>query len=156
MENQDTIISWEANEFKQYEKNTSWYAGIVFVAVVLIGLAIWQKDVFGAISLIVIAGIVLYLLNRNPGRIQIQLTPKGIYQGESFLPYRNVRHFWVVEADHHRTLNLETTAYLNRTQVLELEDQDMDFIRLYLLQFLPEHEGKQETFAQQLMHRFKL
>jgi cell division protein FtsW (lipid II flippase) len=158
MENQDSqnTISWEANEFKEYTKNTGWYAGVVLITVILVGLAVWQKDVFGAISLIVIAGIVLFLLNRRPGRILISLTPKGIFFGESFISYKNIRHFWIVEADHHRTVNLETTAYLNRVQMLELEDQDMEAVRFYLSQYIPEHEGKQETLAQQFMHRFHL
>lgn len=149
-------ISWEALEFKQYEKGASWYAGVVIVAVATIGTAIWRKELFGTISLIAIAGLALYLLNKNPNRIIIKLTPKGIYQGEAFLPYGVIRNFWIVEAPHHRTLNLETTAYLNRVQLIELEEQDPELIRAYLSQFLQEHETRQETFAQKIMHQFKL
>ncbi len=153
-ENTNTI-SWEALEFKPYTKNTGWYAGLVTVAVILIGLSIWRKDIFGAVSLMVIAGIVFYLFNKEPKAIKITLAPTGIYQGESFLPYKAIRNFWLVESVH-QTLNLETTAYLNRIQVIELGNQDGEEVREYLLQYLTEHETGEETFAQQVMHRFKL
>jgi len=60
-----------------------------------------------------------------------------------------------VDSPNHNTLNFETTSYLNRTKIVELEDQNPEYIREFLLQYLPEHDEKEETAAQRFMHRMR-
>lgn len=151
----EQIISWTAPEFRHYDKSLTWYIITVAVVVLLVALAVFRSDVFGAISIIIIAGIVIYLSTRTPETITVELTNKGIQVGPAFHGYKGIRHFWIVDTAAHQTLNFETTSYLNRMQVIELEDQDPETIKAYLLQYLPEHDEKEETAAQRFMHRMK-
>jgi hypothetical protein len=62
----------------------------------------------------------------------------------------------VVNSENHKTLNLETTTYINNLVILELEDQNPEEIRSFLQDYLPEHpQNTRETFAQKLMHKLK-
>jgi len=151
----NNTISWQAPEFKHYEKNTLWYMGVVAVVVLLVALAIFRSDIFGAISVMIIAGIVIYLSTKSPEIVTIELTDKGIQVGPAFHPYKTIRNFWIVDTANHRSLNFETTTFLNRVQIIELEDQDPEFIKQYLLQYLPEHDEREETAAQRFMHRMR-
>ncbi len=61
----------------------------------------------------------------------------------------------MVQTEHHKTLNFETTTLINRTVVIELGEKDPDEIRELLLQHLPEHPDNNETTTQKIMHKLK-
>jgi hypothetical protein len=39
--------------------------------------------------------------------------------------------------------------------ILELENQDPEAVREFLIKYIPEHPQSEETSAQKMMHRFK-
>lgn len=149
------IISWEAPEYKHYEKNLAWYITLSAIAVLVIGYELLQGDIFAAIVMLILAGFVWFFSRQRPKQITISLTHKGIHLDNLQIPFRQIRHFWIVNNQRHKTLNLETTAYLNNLLVLELESQDPETLRQFLLQVLPEHEKTEETFSQKITHHLK-
>ncbi len=156
MKNQDQInISWQAPEFKAYEKNTGWYVTLFAVGILVIGFFVIQKDLFAAITMAIITGCVFFFSKQRPEIIDISLSTKGVHYGNLHFPYKQLKSFWIVNTENHKTLNIITTTYVNNLLILELEDQNTDEIREFLYKFLPEHEESKETFAQRLMHHLK-
>jgi|GEM_PF-545482 len=157
-EQEAVILSWRAPEFRHYPKNTAWYVTLFLIMALIIAFFVLEKDIFGAIC-IFIFGIFVFIFSRQrPRMVNISLTTGGVAIDESFIPYKTIKHFWIVYNEQHRTLNLETAAYLNRTLILQFpEDDSMDprLIREALVQAVPEHDESEPTLAQRVMHRLK-
>ncbi len=150
------LLSWEASEFKHYPKNMAWYLTLgIIVALIIAFQVIFQKDYFGAISLGIIAIFIFIFAMHRPGKIQISLSSEGLHMEKSFIPYSQMKYFWIVNNDDHKTLNIETTAYINRTILVELEAQDPNEVREILLSQVAEHSSTEETPIQRLIHRLK-
>ncbi len=149
------IHSWEAPSFRHYEKNLGWHITFWAVIILIIGYQLISGDYFGAISIAFIAALTSYLLRQKPEQVIVGLSDKGIHLNDLHVPYKNMQKFWIVDTDEHRTLNIETTAYLNHLLIVELEDQDTVVVRDILLPVVPEHENNDPTFIQRFMHHFK-
>jgi Protein of unknown function (DUF3093) len=149
------LFVWEAPEFRHYDKTLVWYVTVILVTAALIFLEIYKNDFFGAVSLFVICLLFVLFAHRKPSLVTIQLTNTGVHMGRIHIPYKEIKKFWVVHTRHHKTLNLETTAYLQDLVVIQLGDQDSEEIREFLNIILPEHETPAPTFIQTIMHKFK-
>ena len=150
----ETIINWEAPEFKHYQKNTAWYITLVIIVALLITYQVIESDYFGAISLAVVAGFIIFFARHKPKIIPVEISDQGIHINETLIPYSRIKHFWVIDSDAHKTLNIETTAYLNHILTIELGDQDADLVRDVLIELLPEHTETEPTVSQRIAHRF--
>ncbi len=150
-----TVFEWEAPEFRHYPKNPAWYITFVIVVGLLIAYEIFAKDIFGAISLVFVALLAIYFARQTPKIIPMQISDLGIHINNDIIPYQRIKMFWIVDDGVHKTLNFETTAYLNHLLTVELEDMDADEIRDFLIDILPEHEEIIPTTAQKISHRFK-
>jgi hypothetical protein len=156
MSNENKTISWKASEFKHYPKTTGWYLALVCITLLVMAFfIIVESDIFAAISLGIIAILIIIFSRQLPMRVEIELNTKGVKFGSLFYPYKQLKYFWVVHNPRHQTVNLETTAMVNSMVILELDGQDPDVVRDYLLKYLPEHSEIEETFGQKIMHKFK-
>ena len=154
-ENQNTL-SWSAPEFKHYPKNLGWY--VVLATVTLMVMAFFiivQSDIFAAVSLGILALLIVFFSRQEPEMVDIELNSRGVRFGNITYPYKQLKYFWVVHNERHQTINFHTSALLNSVLILELEDQDPEEARLYLSQYLPEHTETEETPIQKVMHRLK-
>ncbi len=154
MPDQDTI-TWRAPEFRHYEKRASWYITFSAIAILVIGFFIVQKDLFAAISIGILAILIILFSRYKPKEVEIELTTKGVHVGNIFVPHKQIKYFWVVYNKNHKTINLHTTTYINNMIILELEDQDPEPVREFLLNFLPEHEETNETLTQRISHKIR-
>ncbi len=149
-------LSWEAWEFKHYPKNPGWYVTLISIAILVVAFfVIVQNDIFAAVSVGLIAVIIILFSRQTPQRVQIELNSKGVKLDTLSYPYKQLKYFWVVNNPRHQTINFHTTAFVNNTLILELEGQDPEIAREFLLQYLPEHEATEETGIQKIMHRLK-
>ena len=149
------FFSWEAPEFRHYPKTTIWY--IVF-GLLIGGLIFYQvnnKDWFGTVCVSVIAILLYIFAHQKPKMVNANISNEGIHFGELHFPYKHIKHFWVVDTEHHTTLNLQTHSTVHDVLIIELEDQDPTEIREFLIQVLPEHNLPYPTVTQRLMHRLK-
>jgi uncharacterized membrane protein YobD (UPF0266 family) len=151
----ETIIEWEAPEFRHYPKNVAWFLIFGIVVAVIIIYQIFQKDWFGAISILIIAFFFAAFALHKPKIVNIRISTEGLHINDTFIPYNQIKQFWVVNNDNHRTLNIETTAYLNHLLAIELHEQDADEVQEILQELLPENEESDETFVQRIAHRFR-
>jgi hypothetical protein len=151
-----TTITWIAPEFKHYEKNIGWYITFSSIIVLIsVFFAVVENDYFATISIFLIGCLILLFTRHKPQEVEIELNHKSIKLDNLHLPYKNIKHFWIVDNHRHKTVNLVTTTMLNNIIILELKDQDPEIIREFLNQYLPEHEATEDTLAQKIMHWFK-
>lgn len=150
------VISWQAPEFKSYEKNQAWYVTFGLIVLLILIFQLIQADFFGAFTTALIAGLLIAFMRRKPNMINVHLDSTGVTIQNNHIVYKSIKHFWIVNNFHHRTLNLETTAYINNVIILELEDQDPEVIRRFLIPHIPEHDSTEETMTQRLMRQLKL
>ncbi|MDR3642105.1 MAG: hypothetical protein P4L74_00570 [Candidatus Doudnabacteria bacterium] len=149
-------ISWEAHEFKYYPKTSGWYITLVAVFILLIAFfIIVESDYFAAVSLAIIGALIIIFARQTPQRVEIEINERGIRFGNLSYPYKQLKYFWIVNNDRHQTVNFHSSALVNNVVILELERQDPEEVRNFLVRFLPEHHLTQETTAQKIMHRFK-
>ncbi len=148
-------IAWEAPEFTHYHKNIGWYVTLISLAILLTGYELFERDLFGAVSIIIMLIFVAAFARQKPQRINIKLSTQGVHINSVHIPYKKIRHFWLVQTDAHKTLNMETTSYFHNEIVVQLDGQDPESIRTFLLPHLAEHERTHPTLAQRLMHRLK-
>ncbi len=153
--NPETIIEWEAPEFRHYPKNIAWLITFTIVVGLLIFYQAFQQDWFGAISVTIISIMLGFFAFHRPKIVTIRISTVGIHIDDTYIPFNNIRQFWIVDNENHRTLNIETTAYLNHLLAIELHDQDSDEVQEILEELLPEKEDKTETPAQIISHRLK-
>jgi len=153
-QNQNSI-SWQAHEFRHYPKNAGWYMALIAIGIMIITFFIIQKDIFAAVSLAIITVLTLFFAKQEPEVITIELNTKGIKFGSLSIPYKQAKHFWLVDNDKHKTINIHTTALLNNMLILQLENQDPEEARDFLASHIPEHTETEETLAQKIMHTFK-
>jgi hypothetical protein len=150
------LKSWQAPEFKHYHKNFGWHTTFWIIVIFIVIYQIVSKDIFGAISVFLIALFATYLLKQRPEEVTVSLSNHGLHIDDLHVPYKNMKHFWIVDTENHRTLNIETTAYLNRLLIIEIEDQNPEDIREILISAVPEHESTEPTAIQQLMHYLRM
>lgn len=148
-------VFWQAPEFRHYEKTYGWYVSAVALTILLSGFFVIQNDLFAAVTMVIMGIIVILFSRRKPEIMNIELNSKGVRFGNLLFPYKQLQYFWIVNNERHKTVNFHTNTYLNNTIILELEDQDPDQIREFLLQYLPEHTATQETPVQRLIHTVK-
>lgn len=149
-------LSWQAPEFRHYEKSAAWYATLLAVTVVVAAFFLFlQRDVFATVSILAIAALVVFFSRQRPETVAVELTAKQVRVGRLGVPYRGIKHFWIVSDHEHQVLNFETTAWLNNHLEVMLEDQDPQIVRTFLLEYLPEHHETTPTFAQKVAHKLK-
>jgi hypothetical protein len=155
-ENQNNI-SWEAWEFQNYEKSPAWYISITGIALlVVVFFAYVQSDIFAAVSIALIAILFIIFSAQKPQRVGIELNSKSVKIGNLSYPYKQIKYFWVVYNERHRTINFHTSAFVNNVLILELESQNPEQARNFLLKYLPEHSETEETPIQKIAHKFKI
>jgi hypothetical protein len=148
-------LSWQAPEFRTYEKNSGWYVTLISVAILIIGFFVIQKDLFAAITTAILAVLVVIFSKQKPEIVSIEMDHKAVKIGNIEVPYKQIKHFWVVHKEHHKTLNMETTTLINNMIILELGSQDPENVRMFLSQHLPEHKQTEPTPIQRLTHWLK-
>lgn len=151
----DIIISWEAPEYKHYPKNIAWFVTIFVVISCFILYLFVKGDYFGAVSVLIISIIMTVFALHEPQTITYAISDKGIHLGDSVISYRAIRHFWVESNQNHKTLHIETIAYLNHLHEIELGEQDPLLIKEILQELLPEHPEQVKTIPQRIAHRIK-
>ncbi|MCL5666910.1 MAG: hypothetical protein M1383_04020 [Patescibacteria group bacterium] len=149
-------LTWQAPEYRHYEKNLGWYVTAIALGILVIGFfVIVQSDYFAAITLAVILAFVIFFAKQTPQAVDIELSGKGIRYGNVFIPYKQIKYFWVVHNENHKTVNFHTNTYVNNLVIFELEGQNPDEVRDFLIQHLPEHEETRETPIQRISHKLR-
>jgi hypothetical protein len=155
MENKNEF-SWKAREYIYHEKNPGWYLVIGFLGLLVLAYALLTRDYIMFITLLVVLAVAIAYARRKPRIITITLSGSGVTVGRETYPFSNLKTFWLIyRPPEVKTLYLETTNYVNRDLSVELENQDPNEVRKFLLRFLPEDLKREESYTDQLLRKLK-
>ncbi|MEK9180567.1 MAG: hypothetical protein AAB897_04105 [Patescibacteria group bacterium] len=71
-------IRWSAPEFEERPKGVSWYWLSIIVAVIILGLAVWQRNFLFGFFVVLAEILVLVWGNRQAEIVNFSVTEKGI------------------------------------------------------------------------------
>jgi hypothetical protein len=104
---QPLLLSWNASEFMEHEKSSTWYVYLFFITIVIgAGIYFLTKDKITT-AVIVIAGVVFgYFGARKPKNVNYQLDGDGIMIGQKFYDYNSFKSFALIDDSHAPSLVL--------------------------------------------------
>ena len=95
------IVSWQAEEYVQTEKNTGWYVGLVMIGLVLIGVSVLLKWwSFTALIVVAIVALIVYTV-RPPRKLEYELNDEGLIEGGSVYKYEDFKSFGLLRDGPH-------------------------------------------------------
>lgn len=152
------LISWKFPEHPQYKRSVGWYILSIMIG---LGLLIFALVTFNFLfAIIIIIAAIIYIFHHHDEALEIEfsLTTKGVILGNRFIPYRDLKKFWIVYEDPDvKNLYLDQKAILKPTLVIPLENQNPLKVRRILLDYLEEDLDKEEEGAIERLGRiFKL
>lgn len=149
-------MSWQAPEFVHYPKGPVWFAALLVFGLGLIGFFLWRKDFLTATLFLLLVVVVLYYSRKKPRSLTIRITGGAVEWGDVHIPMKQIRSFWIVYSPPEvKTVNFETSAYLNRVLTVQLDRMDPVKLRAFLLQYLPEQLDQDEDFSQRIARKLK-
>lgn len=137
-----TAITWEAEEYVQAEKNTGWYVGLIFVALVLILVAVLLKQwTFIAVVVVSVLALIVFSV-RPPRKLKYKLDTQGLREGERKYLFRDFRAFGILNEGKHFAIVLTPKKRLGgRITVYFPEEQGEEIVDAFGVR-LPMEEVK--------------
>ncbi len=74
-------LRWQAPEYEFRPKGISWYWISIIVAVIVLGLAVWQKNFLFGFFVVIAEILILAWANREPPSVLFILNEKGLSVG---------------------------------------------------------------------------
>jgi|SRR3989344_2442267 len=144
-------ITWTAPEFIHYPKSGKWYVLLGIAGAALVAFFLFKRDFLTSMMFVLLFLMAFFFSRAKPRQIHITLGPRGVKLNESLMTYQQIKTFWLVyEPPDIKTLNFETSAYLNRFLSLQMQDQDPVEIRDFLLDYLLEDLDRQERISDKI------
>src|SRR3989344_6396423 len=135
-------IKWSAPEFHYYEKDIIWYWLVLIVPLILVVIALWQKNFLFAVFLIVAALLTITWARRLPKTTDFTLSEKGLdIGGKKFYPYEGLVGFAIVSGDQDTgfdELIVKTKGQLNTLIKIIIISAQGGAIKNLLSRFIPE------------------
>ncbi len=95
------IITWEAEEYVQHDRNRGWYFGLVIVSLILIAVSILLKW-WSFAAVVVVSAVALVVYTTRPPRIlKYKLDDKGLTEGGRFYSYADYKSFGILQDGTH-------------------------------------------------------
>jgi len=149
-------MEWDAPEYNHYEKGVNWYWWAGLTAILLLGLAVWQKSfLFGTLILVGWFTVVVYAA-RPPRTVKFAITENGILVENRLYPWNELQSFWVFNNPPLlREISLASQRALMPYIKIPLADgMDIDRVKDAMKKFLQEKE-QQESLIDNLTHLAK-
>lgn len=138
-------FAWEAPSHPYYERGPKWYLLMTIAALVLIGIAIVNRNFLFALIILLIAMVLILAGHEEPKNILVQIGQNGIvWHGKLYL-YQDIEHFGIVyQPPYTKLLYLEhRNSVVPRLRIPLAEQNPLD-IRTHLKQYVHENLDLQE------------
>jgi len=141
---QDRSISWRASEFGHFEKGATWYLIVGGATLILFVIAIWQRNFFFGIFIMLAGIMVVASGNRKPAILDYKLTEKGCEVGRGvFYEYGDLENFSL----RNRPGQLDELVIKKKTSFnpflrIPIDSHTAEKARIFLVQKLEEVEHK--------------
>jgi hypothetical protein len=151
------VVTWKAPEYTSHRKGWLWYSIFVLIFVASSYLAFIYGSWSFALALTVFAVVYLFSDKKKPKKVSIKLSEIGVKVGTRVYQYSRIRAFWVVyNPPFQKTLHLEVYNELVSEVEIPLPEEDPTEIYQFLAQRIPELEGKEPGFLDNLSKLLKL
>jgi hypothetical protein len=137
-------ISWRAAEYDHYEKGGGWYLLVGGAALILFIIAMWQKNFFFGIFILLAGIMVISLANKKPNVLDFKLTEKGCEVGRGvFYEYGQLENFSLRNRQGRLDeLILRKKATFNPFMRIPIDGQTAEKAKVFLAEKLPEVEDQ--------------
>jgi hypothetical protein len=150
-------ITWKALSSIPHQRNSAWYLIFGLVSLGLIIFGVYNKSILTVITFIAVIAAVLVLSSQQPREVAYKANKSGLLFGNTLYPYKIIKTFWIVyNPPQIKTLNFETTAYLNNRIVMQLGNQNPVELKLFLSQYLREDLERTESLTETLARNLKI
>ena len=140
-------VRWSAPEFHYYKKSVVWYWLVMLIGLILIALALWQKNFLFALFIVMAAVLTIGWGRREPKTVDFRLSENGLYIGENkFYPHESLVGFAIVpdHADPELSeLLLQTKGRINAWLRVIIVTQRTPAAKKLLTEYLPEIEYRE-------------
>ena len=150
-------LTWQASSHLRHARSPRWYIGFGIVSIGLLVFAIFDHSILTILTFVLIIAAIYSLAIQPPQEITCRITKTGITVGEVVYAYKTIKYFWILyNPPEIKTLNFETTAYINNQVVVQLGGQDPLEVKVVLSQYLLEDLNREESMSDLLARRLKI
>lgn len=144
--NKKTIdqISWTASEFPHYNKDRSWFIILTIIAIGLLLLALFTKNIIFAVLIsISFFSIFIYAL-KKPENVNLVISHKGVKINKTLYEFNSLKSFWIFyEPPEIKEISLRSKKMVMPYIKIPLGEQNPVEIRRFLIKYLPERKHKE-------------
>jgi len=132
-------IWWTMEE--KYSFNSLLSVIFFISAAIFLIISILQRNWIFMIILII--GVILFILYfLKPQKTIYRLTDEGFYIEETFYPFQQIKHFWIMETETKNFIIFETEKIFNKHLFLPFKKEKTEKIREFLNNLLKQKEIK--------------
>jgi hypothetical protein len=144
----ENFISWQAPEFEYRPKDVSWYWLSLIIAIILIALAVWQKNFLFVVFVVIAWLVVSSFSNRFPTIWEFKIDEKGLNislpnkkSGNKFYPYEDIGGFDIhTGGEEYKELVFKVKNKFSPYLKINIRAGDEEKIKNFLLQRLSKEE----------------
>lgn len=139
---EDIMIAWEAPEAEHIEKSTTWYWASMAVAIVLIAIALWQKNFLFAVFIVIAELAVFMFAGEKPKIWEFTIDEEGVtIEGHKTYKYSTITLYDIHQfSDEYKELVLQTTSKVHHYLKIFIHTEDEKKIREALNKKVPHGE----------------
>ena len=137
-------FEWRAPEFEKIDKNKSWFVLPAIITIILGIIAIATDNILFLI-LILLGFFIFYIYaKKEPRIIQFKIDEKGIEVDGKLHDFSSLKSFWVFyNPPTEKEISFRSKKAFFPYIRIQLDEQNPNEIRKYLLKFLPERRHKE-------------
>lgn len=108
-------ITWKAPEFEHVEKSATWYWGSMAIAIVLIAIALWQKNFLFAVFIVIAELVIFMFAGEKPSIWDFTIDERGVtIEKHKTYRYSDITLYDIHEfSDEYHELVLQTKSKLH-------------------------------------------
>lgn len=148
-------IEISAHDFPVHSRNQFWYIGIALLLAGFIYLSIFSQDYMSAAVTLAVGIAIFRLANLKPEHRKIIIADNGLYWGDTFFGYHQLRAFWLDMVEGNAVVYVQRLNFNSPISFTATNSQAEEIIGK-LLKHLPLHEHKSEPFTDRFSRFFKL
>jgi hypothetical protein len=150
------ILAWEAQEFTQYERNSHWYVFAGLTGGLLVVACLFLHQWLAAVVFVLATFVVMKHADDEPRTLTYSINKLGVQVGDRFLPYNELKAYWLIYNPPVRTLTLQSTSRLRPLVKIDLGEVDPLTVREAFRPYLPEQTKQTEDFLDKFSRFIRL
>ncbi|MFA7000388.1 MAG: hypothetical protein WC241_04760 [Candidatus Paceibacterota bacterium] len=146
-------IEWQAPEYKHKDKSVDFIWTIGVVALVMLGLAIWQANYVFAVFIFISGGTLILFSIREPENINFIIETSGLSLGKDKYEWKKIKGFHIKKEETMAILLIEINKYFLPVYTISLPIELVDQVRESLMKVIPNielEESKSMKFMEKL------